>query len=338
MAERTGERLLRLLGMVAYLDGRSGVPVEDLAEQFGVTTAQVLQDIDTLWVTGTPGYFPHDLIDFDADSYERGVVRLTESRGMTRPLRLGAREATVLLTALRALASSLGPGLDPERAAVLASATAKLTAATGDAAADAALDVRIDLPGRPPVVAAVERALLERRRLHLRYVDTAEVETERDVDPQRLETGDGHAYLRAWCHLVAGERTFRLDRVLDAVVLDTPAEDHAVPAVADPFRPSEGDVVTVHLRSRARWVAEETPTEDVRTLEDGSFELDVRVQHPAWLQRLLLSVADDVLAVRPPGAAVAAAGVARDALEAYAGLGLDDVPPGDGRAGTGGLG
>ena len=76
MAERTPERLLRLLGLVTYLDGRSGVPVEEVARHFGVSTAQVLRDIDTLWVTGTPGYLPDDLIDFDADSLEAGVVRM----------------------------------------------------------------------------------------------------------------------------------------------------------------------------------------------------------------------------------------------------------------------
>ena len=101
MAERAPDRLLRLLGMIAYLDRHDGVPVDELARQFGVTPQQALEDIDTLWVTGTPGYLPYDLIDFDATSYEEGVVRLTESRGMTRPLRLGAREGVALVAALR---------------------------------------------------------------------------------------------------------------------------------------------------------------------------------------------------------------------------------------------
>ena len=93
MAERASDRLLRMLGMVAYLDSHGDVPVDDLAAQFGVTPEQVLADVDTLWVTGTPGYLPYDLIDFDATAYERGVVTLVEARGMTRPLRLGGREA-----------------------------------------------------------------------------------------------------------------------------------------------------------------------------------------------------------------------------------------------------
>ena len=110
MPERAPDRLLRMLGMVAYLDAHDDVAVDDLAAQFGVTPEQVLADVDTLWVTGTPGYLPYDLIDFDATAYERGVVTLVEARGLTRPLRLGGREAVALVAALRAMAESLdGP-------------------------------------------------------------------------------------------------------------------------------------------------------------------------------------------------------------------------------------
>ena len=72
MAERTPERLVRLLGMVAYLDRHAGVPVEQIAAHFAVSPEQVLRDVDTLWMSGTPGYWPDDLIDFDAASLDSG--------------------------------------------------------------------------------------------------------------------------------------------------------------------------------------------------------------------------------------------------------------------------
>lgn len=316
MAERASDRLLRMLGMITYLDRHEGVPVEAIAEQFGVTTRQVMDDIDTLWVTGTPGYYPHDLIDFDAASYERGVVRLTESRGMTRPLRLGAREAVALVAALRAVDAALGDAMDPERAQVLRSALAKLTAATGDAAA--AVDVQLSVDAAPDVAAAVATALRYGRRLHLRYVNASDVTTERDVDPLRLVTDDERSYLLAWCRLVDGERLFRVDRVLSAEVLDADAEDHEVPAGAEVFSPGpEGELVTLHLTSQARWVAETTPVDAVRNLEDGTFEMDVRVVQHAWLRHLVLQVADDVLDIRPARIAQEVAAAARAALRAY---------------------
>ncbi len=113
VAERTPERLVRLLGMVAYLDRNPGVSVERIAAHFQVPQAQVLRDVDTLWMSGTPGYWPDDLIDFDAASLDSGIVRLTQARGMSGALRLGTREAVALIAALRALRESVGAALEP---------------------------------------------------------------------------------------------------------------------------------------------------------------------------------------------------------------------------------
>lgn len=318
MAERASERLLRLLGMIGYLDRHDGVPVDQLAEHFGVSSSQVMADVDTLWMSGTPGYYPHDLIDFDADSYDRGEIRLTESRGMTQPLRLGTREAVTLLAALSAMVADLGPTLEPEHAAVLRSALDKLAAATGEAAN--AVDVRLAVDGLPEVVAAIRTALARGRRLRIRYVNASDVTSDRDVDPLRLTTSDERSYLQAWCLRAGDERLFRLDRVLGAEVLDVPAEPHpgAGRGATAEFRPDPtGDVVTLHLRSTGRWVAETVPVEEVRNLADGSFEVDVRVVQPAFLRNLLLQAADDLLGVRPPEVASDVAARATEALAAY---------------------
>ncbi|WP_159808937.1 helix-turn-helix transcriptional regulator [Cellulomonas citrea] len=316
MAERASDRVLRLLGMVAYLDRSSGAPVEQLAAQFGVSVEQVLADVETLWLTGTPGYQPYDLIDFDAFSLEQGVVTLTESRGMTRPLRLGAREAVALLAALRALAEDLGPALDDDRRAVLDSALAKVQSVTGGATS--ALDVRLQLTGDPQVQAVVTSALAQGRRLRLRYVNAADRTSEREVDPIRLVTDDAGSYLLGWCLAAGAERLFRLDRVLAAQLLDVAADTHEVDPHAEVFDPDPtGELVTLHLRSRARWIAEQSPVEAVRNLPDGSFEVDLRVVSHTWVVQLLLGAADDVLDVRPRAVAEEVAATARAALDAY---------------------
>ncbi|WP_263121244.1 WYL domain-containing protein [Cellulomonas sp. RIT-PI-Y] len=327
MAERASERLLRLIGMIGYLDRHEGVPVDRVAEHFGVSAAQVMADVDTLWMSGTPGYYPEDLIDFDADSYDRGVLRLVEARGMTQPLRLSTREAVTLVAALTAMVADLAPTLDAAQADVLRSALAKLTDATGEAAQ--AVDVRLAVDGRPEVVAAVRRALAEGRRLRIRYVNASDVAGERDVDPLRLTTSDERSYLQAWCHRAGGERLFRLDRIVAATVLDVAAEPHpgAGRGATVQFRPDPGgDRVTLHLRSTGRWVAETVPVEEVRNLPDGSFEVDLLVEQPAFVQALVLRAGQDLVDVRPPEVAAAVAGVARAALAAY---GPMDVPMDD---------
>ncbi len=317
MPERASDRLVRMLGIVAYLERHDAVPVEQLAAQFGVAPEQVMADVDTLWVTGTPGYLPDDLIDFDAASYEQGVVRLTESRGMTRPLRLGPREGVALLAALRSLAA-LRPALDADRAAALDSVLAKVQAATGDAAAAVPVEVELQVGAAPAVAAAIGTALAERRRLRLRYVDASDVLTERDVDPVRLVSEDERSYLLAWSLAADAERRFRLDRVVEATVLPDAAQPHDVTADADVFQPdASGELVTVRLAGRARWVAESVPVERTHERGDGSFDVELRVVQPAWLRHLLLQVADDVLDVRPERVARDTAAAARAALDAY---------------------
>ncbi|MCG2797802.1 MAG: WYL domain-containing protein [Cellulomonas sp.] len=316
MAERASDRVLRLLGMVAYLDRTSGASVEQLAAQFGVGPDQVLADVETLWLTGTPGYQPYDLIDFDAFSLERGMVTLTEAQGMTRPLRLGAREAVALLAALRALAQDLGPALDDDRRAVLTSALAKVQAVTGTASGP--LDVQLQVTGDPQVHTAVAQALATGRRLQLRYVNAADRTSEREVDPIRLVADDAGSYLLGWCLAAGAERLFRLDRVLAAQVLDVPADVHQVDPRAEVFDPDpSGELVTLHLRSRARWIAESSPVEAVRNLPDGSFEVDLRVVSHTWVVQLLLGAAEDVLDVRPRSIAQEVAATAQAALDSY---------------------
>ncbi|MFH5823293.1 helix-turn-helix transcriptional regulator [Georgenia sp. AZ-5] len=320
MPETTADRVTRLLALVTYLRERPGAPVAEVAAHFGTTEAQVLADVNLLWVSGTPGYLPDDLIDFSAEALDHGELTLTESRGMDRPLRLSSGEALSLLVALRSLAelAERTPGLGAERDAI-GSAVAKLAAATGRAAEQASsvqVHVRADAP--PGTLATVRRAIDERKRLHLRYVSAADVVTERDVDPVELRS-DGTAWsVRAWCHRARGARSFRLDRVLAADLLDVPAGEHPDLAPEAPWE--DGRPVTLELAPQARWVAEHTPVEDVTDLPDGGLRVRLRVGDPAWVSNLLLSLGPAVRSVDPPGLAHDVAARARDALEAYAHL------------------
>ena len=206
MNEPATDRLTRMLAMVAYLRDNPGVPVSEVAEHFGITEAQVLADVNTLWVSGTPGYMHGDLIDFAGDDLEHGVLTLLDPRDMDRPLRLSPGEAIALLVALQSLAAVLGP----QDAALVEETAAALRAAAGQAAqaADAVeLGVRRrDVEAR---VGQVRDALSEGRRLHLRYVSASDQTTERDVDPLQLLTDSQHWFLVGWCHRAQDVRQFR---------------------------------------------------------------------------------------------------------------------------------
>ena len=62
------EQTARLLDLVPFLLTHQGIPVEQLAEHFRVTKEIILDDLNTLWMCGLPGYTPLELIDLEFDS------------------------------------------------------------------------------------------------------------------------------------------------------------------------------------------------------------------------------------------------------------------------------
>ncbi|PPK94701.1 proteasome accessory factor C [Kineococcus xinjiangensis] len=323
------ERLSRLLAMVPYLLRHPGLPLAEAAAHFEIGEDELVRDLELLFVCGTPGHLPDDLIEAE---WESGKVYIGNAEAIDRPLRLAVDEAVALLVGLRTLAEV--PGLHDRDA--LDGALAKLSAAAGDAARAAqslAVDVRVDDtdPGAAEQILATCRAALrEHRRLRLRYlVPSRDESTEREVDPMRLLTVSGRWYLEGWCHRSEGVRLFRLDRIEAAEVLDAdgtpPAQAVSRDLAEDLFRPSPDDVVvTLDLARQARWVVEYYPTESVEPAPPGEWapaELRVRLRaaDTRWVRRLLLRLGDGARVVDPPGLAESVKDAAHAALVAYGG-------------------
>lgn len=297
--ESATSRVARLLTMVPWLLHRQGIDLASAAAELGVSEAQVVEDLQVLFVCGLPGHYPDDLIEA---SWEDGRVFVGNADAIARPLRLGRDEALALIVALRALAAT--PGL-AERDAIDRT-LAKLETAAGDATGSAD-QVRVDLD--PPVdaelAARVRTGLTEQRRLHLRYTSASRDETtERDVDPVRVLSVDGRWYLEGWCHRAQDIRLFRLDRIEHVDLLDVPAtppEELPHRSVGSGvYTPDPQDLlVTLDLAPRSAWVAEQIPAEQVEPRDDGSVHMVLRVADPRWLHRLVLREGGGVRVVEP---------------------------------------
>jgi proteasome accessory factor C len=310
------DRLQRLLALVPYVVSREVVGLAETAATFGISEADLVDDLNMLWCVELRSPDPYCPIDL---SYEGGEIMVTEAESMDRPLRLGTDEASALLIGLRLLAELPG---QQDRSA-LSRTIAKLEAAAGEAGA-VSEQVAVEIDGRAPAEyqATVADALRRGRRLHLSYyVPGRDEATERDVDPMRVVVVQGRAYLEGWCRRADAVRLFRLDRVLKVQVLEdvaaeVPDSAERVDVDSGLFRPSAGDIrVELELSPPAHWVADYYPCEKRTDLGEGRLGVLLRTPDPRWVRRLALRLGEDGRVVAP---AELADQIAQDAAAALA--------------------
>ncbi|HEY7052185.1 MAG TPA: YafY family protein [Mycobacterium sp.] len=304
-------RLVRLLNMVPYFQANPGISAVEAAADLGVTTKQLMADLNQLWMCGLPGYSPGDLIDL---AFSEESIEVIFSAGMDRPLRLTSPEATAVLVALRALLEV--PGMvDPQAAR---SAIAKIESAAGGA--DRAVPTKA---AESPAAKAVREAVRRHRALAIDYYSAShDSSSRRVVDPIRVVFVGDQSYLEAWCRSAEGVRLFRFDRIDTADVLDDPSAPPA-PAVeagpdtslfdADPSLPS----ALLRVAPTATWMFDYFPMRLVRELDDGSCEAEMTYASEEWMARLMLGFGAAVRVLAPDALVERVRQGATAALEAY---------------------
>lgn len=136
MGMTSASQVPRLLSLVPYLQAHPDADLADTAATFGVSTRQLVADLNVLWFCGLPGGMPGDLIEVDMDALENGRIRLTNADYLARPLRFTIEEAMSLVVALGALEEMA----DADLAGSIRSARAKLASLFGG---DDRVDVRL---------------------------------------------------------------------------------------------------------------------------------------------------------------------------------------------------
>jgi proteasome accessory factor C len=275
-------RLRRLLAMIPWLAANDGPKVADVCARFGITAGELQRDLALLTTyVGVPPYTPEALFDI---TIQRGRVFAHLTPALDRPLRLTPEEAVALVVAGRALADV--PGAEPD--GPLARALAKVAEVLGVDPSDA---IEIDLgTGSAPTLAVLREAVASRRRVEIdHFVASRDEIITRVVDPWAVHHDAGVWYLVGRDHLRGVPRSFRVDRILDARVL----EQRATKAPAEPieigFAAAEDDPrVVLELTEAGRWVVETYPVEAVEVLEDGRVRATLAISAPTWLARLLL--------------------------------------------------
>jgi proteasome accessory factor C len=306
----SNEQVSRLLALVPYLQHVGEADLAQTAAYFSVTEKQLIADLNVLWYCGLPGGLPGDLIEIDFEAVAEGVIRLNNAEYLSRPMRFTPDEAMSLVVALEAVAEVA----DSNSAAAVHSALAKLAKAQGQSA-QVAVSAQA---GTADLREALLTAIAAHQQVKLSYDGTAET-TYPQVEPVKIITRDGFAYLQAWSLDRGDWRSYRLDRIAAVEATGLPSAERGDPPPFDSgWLEQRPDAAPVELEvsERAGWIAEYYPMLSAKKRRSG-WRLRTLVADPRWLDGLLLRLGDQVLKVSPPQAAWSARQTAQDTLAQY---------------------
>ncbi len=297
-------RAKRLLAILHLFQPNTRVPLDAIAEAVGAGVPEIIADLESLACCGVAPYTPEALMPV---LIEDGYVEVWgDLPALERAVRLSRAEARALAAALQAAGLPAG---DPLTAKVIAAA------ATDVDAADIERVVRAAAPGGAATGSTLKTlslALSEGRAVHIAYRSAgADEETERVIEPLGLVQERGAWYVEAFCRKAGALRTFRVDRIREAVL----AEALEAPRR---FSPSGAAFEAAGLPlARLRFASDEAFSERewpggrvVEVSRDGSTLVDVPYAGWGWLARHVAARLGAVEVLEPAGMRAAVAALA----------------------------
>jgi len=303
-----GNQLTRQWRLLQLIDRRAGVAVDDAAHELDCAVRTVWRDLQVLHDAGFPIY-----PDPQADG-RRSIWRLREEFRLRLPLKLSLSELAALLMS-RDLAMPVAAGLGASVTSAfekLGSVLSKDALALLDRIRETigvrATAAKLQAPAAEHV-AAIQRALVDGRRLHLRYYSMSRDETtERDIDPYHLTVFQGGFYLVGYCHVRRSVRIFAVERIraLDVLGarLQKPANFDVEKFLAGTWGIIQGDIVTVRVvfaRGLARYIKERLwhPTQQFRDVDGGRLEMTLKVADTFEVRRWILGFGPEAEVLQP---------------------------------------
>ncbi len=162
-----------------------------------------------------------------------------------------------------------------------------------------------------PMFSVVTSGALNRQRLFLTYDGRQRGEvSEREVSPQRLVYYKGNWYLDAWCHKKEALRSFAVERIGQAHLLNMACKHISDAELDEKLAKSFGifsgeptATAVLHFTEQAaRWVADEEwfPEQESRWLDENTFELRIPYNNPTELIMEICRYGPDVEVIEPP--------------------------------------
>jgi predicted DNA-binding transcriptional regulator YafY len=303
------DRTERFYKIDQLLNDRRSVSMVALIEELGISKATVKRDIEYMrdrlnapitWDRSLRGY------RFDQSLPNASKFNLPG-------LWFSDQEIFALLTIYQLL-SNLGSGLLTPHIKPLLARLNALLGSQDDSADEIRQRIRIlhmaARTERPENFEAVASATIRRRRLKIAYhARSSDEVTEREVSPQRLVHYRDNWYLDGWCHLRNGLRSFSVDAIKAAELLNRKAKPVAEQTLKKVLESSYGIFSgkadrQARLRftpKQARWVAAEQwhPEQVSHYDKNGFYLLEFPYHNDGELIMDILRYGDDVEVLGP---------------------------------------
>jgi predicted DNA-binding transcriptional regulator YafY len=323
------DRLERFYRIQQLLKARRFVRTQDFLDELEVSRATFKRDLEYLRdrFRAPIVYDPdQEAYRFDEKVEDRDVWQLPG-------LWFTADELRALLTMDR-LIEDLEPGVLSELVEPFRKRVKELLTSGQHASSDIARRIRVLSMGaraiEPAHFRVLSTALLSRKRVLIRHNRRVDGDVlEREVSPQRLAHYRDNWYLDAFCHKRQALRTFAVDAIERAALVDKPAKEVSDESLDRHFASGYGifagsdtqEAVLLFNATRARWVARETwhPKQDGKLQLDGTYVLKFPYSREPELVMDLLRYGADVEVLAPESLRKAVADQLAKAAKIYGG-------------------
>ncbi len=281
--------MARLVAAIPWIVAQDGAPVDEIAERFDYPRDLLLADLqDVVFFVGVPPYTPDTLIEVIIDE---DMVWISYADWFARPMKLSGGELLTLLTAGETALSFD----NQDEAGALARGLAKLRLATGTSDT---IDVQlgsIDRTFLPVLRSAADARLC----VDIDYYSFASnSQTTRRIEPDRFFVADGNWYVGGYCHVAAGERLFRVDRIHSvgetSQTFSQPLQEDGAAEPRRKFSIDEAPRVTIALPSHRMRVLDGLPFDELAADKNGELVVSLPVSSARWLEQLVLRIGPGV--------------------------------------------
>jgi hypothetical protein len=281
-------RFRRLLALMTFLAQVGEASLEELAERFGLSEAEIVAELELAACCGRPPYTPDMLLDILVDD-DRVVASLPAA--MALPRRLNRKEGFALSAAGHLVAE-----IENDPSSPLSSALAKLDQVLGTSEV---LIVDVD---HGDDLKVLQDAIASDRALDIAYyVASRDEMTERKIHPIQVFVDGGRGYVEAFCEKANALRLFRVDRIEYMEDAGSRRGD-LPPSVSGPGQVGnfldDAPAVVLRVGPGARWIEDSVPSRVTQEHGDVLF-IEVAAASPAWLEILLLQGGPAVSVVEP---------------------------------------